>query len=147
MSCNKSMELENSNSIASASDNELNDQVDAEILRELNVESIQDLKKMGIELKGLLRESMPASRSNVLMVRVRDSSSRSIDALVEAQLFRSRSEAAAFLIKKGLEATAGMFKEILDKSEKIRQLKSEIRGILGTVPDDVLDKDGLSEVT
>lgn len=108
-----------------------------DVLKRLNVDSIKDLRQMGRELKEFLREGISTSRSNVVMVRVRDDVSKSIDALVEAELFRSRSEAAAFLIRKGLVATSELFKDVMDKTAEIHRLKMEIRSIIGLEANDI----------
>ncbi|RKY19978.1 MAG: hypothetical protein DRP90_04015 [Planctomycetota bacterium] len=65
------------------------------------------------------------------MVRVEDDMLDKIDFLVEHELFRSRSEAAAFLISKGLEATEDIVEEVMKKAEQIEKLRKEIRDILG----------------
>ncbi|MFY9570930.1 MAG: hypothetical protein WAV20_05990, partial [Blastocatellia bacterium] len=47
-------------------------------------------------------ESALSARDHVVMVRVNDDSLRSLDALVQTGIFKSRSEAAAFLISEGV---------------------------------------------
>jgi len=78
-----------------------------------------------------LRKTLGTGRVNVVMVRVEDDMLDKIDFLVEHELFRSRSEAAAFLISKGLEATEDIVEEVMKKAEQIEKLRKEIRDILG----------------
>ena len=71
-----------------------------------------------------------SARSNVVMTRLDDEDLNRIDALVEIEAFKSRSEATAFFVKEGMNARADVFEKILSTVEKIRELKGEaIRSI------------------
>ncbi|UCG36639.1 MAG: hypothetical protein JSV64_08600 [Candidatus Bathyarchaeota archaeon] len=70
-------------------------------------------------------------RSNVVMTRLGDDDLRSIDALVEVEVFKSRSEAAAFFIKEGIQARGDLFKKVLPTVDKIRELKEQAKRSLG----------------
>ena len=50
--------------------------------------------------------------------------------LVEAGLFRSRSESAAFLIQEGIKNQEVLFAKISTKLEKINKLKKELQNIV-----------------
>lgn len=67
------------------------------------------------------------AREHVLMVRVNEDTLVRINQLMDAGLFRSRSEAAASLIAEGIAAKAELFEHIVDKTEKINKLKEELR--------------------
>jgi len=62
-------------------------------------------------------------RGNVIMTRLDDSDLKQIDALVEVEAFKSRSEAAAFFIKQGIQARKDLFEKVMPTVEKIRELK------------------------
>src|SRR5678815_161919 len=62
-------------------------------------------------------DSALSARDHVVMVRVNDDSLKSLDALVQTGIFKSRSEAAAFLICEGVKAQAALFERI---SERIK---------------------------
>ncbi|UCH30936.1 MAG: hypothetical protein JSV05_05310 [Candidatus Bathyarchaeota archaeon] len=62
-------------------------------------------------------------RSNVVMTRLNDEDLTQIDALVEVEAFKSRSEAAAFFIKEGIQARKDLFLKVMPTVEKIRELK------------------------
>src|SRR5436190_16521263 len=64
-------------------------------------------------------------RDNVVAVRVNDDSLTAIDALVEAGLFKTRSEAAAFLIHEGVQAKAGILNRVQDTVSRITKLREE----------------------
>lgn len=73
-----------------------------------------------------LREKL-ADRSNVVMTRLDDEDLKKIDALVEIEAFKSRSEAAAFFIKEGVNARNDIFQRVMPTVEKIRELKGEAK--------------------
>lgn len=64
-------------------------------------------------------------RGNVVMTRLDDADLKQIDALVEVEAFKSRSEAAAFFIKQGIQARKDLFQKVMPTVEKIRQLKEQ----------------------
>jgi hypothetical protein len=64
-------------------------------------------------------------RGNVVMTRLDDADLKQIDALVEVEAFKSRSEAAAFFIKQGIQARKDLFEKVMPTVEKIRELKEQ----------------------
>lgn len=66
-------------------------------------------------------------RENVVMTRLNDESLEKIDALVEIELFKSRSEAVAFFIAEGLKSREDLFERVMPTIEKIRKLKEELK--------------------
>ncbi len=66
-------------------------------------------------------------RSNVVMTRIDDEDLKKIDALVEIEIFRSRSEATAFFVKEGVGARTDLFREVMPTVEKIRELKGQAK--------------------
>ncbi len=66
-------------------------------------------------------------RSNVVMTRLNDDDLKQIDALVEVEVFNSRSEAAAFFIKEGMLARGDLFQKVMSTVEKIRHLKEQAK--------------------
>jgi Arc/MetJ-type ribon-helix-helix transcriptional regulator len=81
------------------------------------------------ELQALLGRfcGTAAPRGNVVMVRVGDAAIARLDELVEAGLFRSRSEAAAFLIGAGIEAQAPLFQKIGKHSAEIKKIRESLK--------------------
>ena len=69
-------------------------------------------------------------RSNVVMTRLNDEDLRQIDALVEVEVFKSRSEATAFFIKEGIQSRKDLFQRVLPTVDKIRDLKDEAKRLL-----------------
>ncbi len=66
-------------------------------------------------------------RDTTALVRLSDASSDSIDTLVSAGIFKSRSEAASFLIDEGIKAQSSLFQQIQDKLTEIEKLREELR--------------------
>jgi Arc/MetJ-type ribon-helix-helix transcriptional regulator len=87
--------------------------------------------KEGRELKDLLGQFVAnrEGRGNVVMVRMSDEALARIDQLVEATLFGSRSECAAFLIGAGIERHQELFDRLSAHSEEIRRLKEQLRQV------------------
>ena len=70
-------------------------------------------------------------RGNVVMTRLDDADLKQIDALVEVEAFKSRSEAAAFFIRQGMLARKDLFERVMPTVEKIRELKEQAKRELG----------------
>jgi len=66
-------------------------------------------------------------RDNVVMVRVDDGTIRSIDAWIETQAVKSRSEAAALFIREGLKVRADELKELEDALRDVEQARDRLR--------------------
>ncbi len=66
-------------------------------------------------------------RDTTVLVRLSESSSDAIDTLVSAGIFKSRADAAAFLIDEGIKAQSALFQRIQDKLSEIEKLRDELR--------------------
>lgn len=77
-------------------------------------------------LRGALDTAL-SGRGNVIMVRVNDETLKAIDMLVEADVCKSRSEGAAFLINQGIEASSELYDHISGITEQIAELKAKLR--------------------
>ena len=69
-------------------------------------------------------------RTNVVMIRVNDETLRYLDMLVEADICKSRSESAAFLIAQGVKANAALYERISEVTEQIAELRRQLREIV-----------------
>ncbi len=74
--------------------------------------------------------------SMVVSARVRRSDLEIIDNLVTAGIFRSRSEAIAYFIRKGIEASRDWIEKALEQAKKIRELQESIRKELGDLDEE-----------
>ena len=66
-------------------------------------------------------------RGNVVMVRVNDEALKHLDMLVEAEMTKSRSESAAFLISAGIQANQALFDKIGAITQQIASLREQLR--------------------
>ncbi len=84
--------------------------------------------KEGKELKDLLGQyTRGRGRGHVVMARLGDEALARVDQLVEADLFASRSECAAFLIGAGIESQKELFARLSAHTGEIRKLKDQLR--------------------
>jgi Arc/MetJ-type ribon-helix-helix transcriptional regulator len=86
---------------------------------ERTVETIKDAFDRSMGLK-----------NTVLTVRITEEANRRLRMLVEAGIFKSRSESAAFLIEEGIKHQQELFAKIDDKMETIRKIKDELKDIM-----------------
>jgi hypothetical protein len=73
-----------------------------------------------------VREAMKG-RSNTVMTRVNDENLEVMDKLVDAGVFESRSECAAFFIQAGMEGSKSLLGKVDDTAKKIRDLKEKLK--------------------
>lgn len=87
--------------------------------------NLQNVQQIVQSVRAALKE-----RGNVIMTRLNDQDLEKIDALVEVELFKSRSEAAAYFIQEGIKSRKDLFDKVTPTVEKIHQLKHEARAAL-----------------
>ncbi|WP_232216775.1 M protein [Desulfurococcus amylolyticus] len=85
----------------------------------------QDLAERVAEVVGRIAR-LPGT-TLVVSARVRKEDMEVIDKLVEAGVFKSRSEAIAYFTRKGIEASRDWIEKALEKAEKIRELARDLR--------------------
>ena len=66
-------------------------------------------------------------RDATLLIKLNESVADSIDKLVTSGVFKSRAEAAAFLIEEGIKSQGILFTRIQAKMEEIEKLRDELR--------------------
>ena len=71
-------------------------------------------------------EAALSGRGNTVMVRVNDDALEKLDMLIAAGICKSRSESAAFLLQRGIEASAPMYDRIGDVTTRITSLREEL---------------------
>lgn len=95
--------------------------------------SLNDLSEflsgIGRTLEEGVRTAMQG-RGNVLMVRVNDDTLNHIDTLLQAGLFKTRSEAAAYLLHEGIGSKREVFDRISSTAGEITRLRDEMRSAL-----------------
>ena len=53
-----------------------------------------------------------------------------VDQLVQAGIFRSRAEAAGFLVEEGIKTQSALFERVQTKLAEIERLRAELRGMV-----------------
>ena len=81
-----------------------------------------------------------ASRNTVLTIRVNDETNKKLGMLVEAGLFKSRSESAAFLIQEGIKSQEVLFSKMSSKLKKIDEIREELKTIVSSEMEDSKQK-------
>jgi Arc/MetJ-type ribon-helix-helix transcriptional regulator len=66
-------------------------------------------------------------RDTTVLVRLSEATSDGLDTLVSAGIFKTRSEAAAFLVDEGIKTQGALFQRIRDKLTEIERLRAELR--------------------
>ena len=99
-----------------------------------NVETAAKAETWGFsEIASSLRTAVSRAltgRTNVVMIRVNDETLRYLDMLIEADICKSRSESAAFLIAEGVKANAALYERISEVTEQIAELRRQLREIV-----------------
>ena len=86
------------------------------------------VESVGNVLGGIVEtlEVALSGRGNTVMVRVHDDALAKLDMLIAAGICKSRSESAAFLLQRGIEASAPMYDRIGDVTAKITSLQEDL---------------------
>ena len=72
-------------------------------------------------------EAALTARGNTVMVRVNDEALAKLDMLVASGICSSRSEAAAFLLQRGIESSTPLFARIGNVTDQITSLRQELQ--------------------
>ena len=67
------------------------------------------------------------TRENVVMMRVNNETLRNLDMLIEAEVTKSRSESAAYLVGEGIKAQKEFFDRIGEVTDQITKLRTQLR--------------------
>ncbi|KYH41157.1 MAG: hypothetical protein AYL33_004780 [Candidatus Bathyarchaeota archaeon B63] len=69
--------------------------------------------------------TLPGVRSNVVASRISDEDLKLIDMLIEAGLFKTRSEAVAYLVNEGIKARQDIIEKVSSALEEIRRIRRQ----------------------
>lgn len=83
-----------------------------------------------------LERAISAKDEYVVAVKVSAEAQAQLEKLVQAGVFRSRAEAAAYLIDEGIIAQAALFARVDQKLSEIERLRAELRGMVGSNPNE-----------
>src|SRR6187397_2698210 len=90
----------------------------------------ESLSAIGRDISRTIERAMSAKDDYVVAVKVSPSAQEKVDQLVAAGIFRSRAEAAGFLVDEGIKTQAALFERVRQKLAEIERLRAELRGMI-----------------
>ena len=90
----------------------------------------ESLSAIGRDISRTIEKAMSAKDDYVVAVKVSPESQEKLEALVQAGVFRSRAEAAGFLIEEGIKTQSPLFERVRQKLSEIERLRAELRGLI-----------------
>lgn len=90
----------------------------------------ESLSAIGRDISRTIEKAMSAKDDYVVAVKVTPESQEKLEALVQAGVFRSRAEAAGFLIEEGIKTQSALFERVRQKLSEIERLRAELRGMI-----------------
>ena len=90
----------------------------------------ESLSSIGRDISRTIERAMAAKDDYVVAVKVSPEAQERLEQLVQAGVFRSRAEAAAFLIDEGIKAQSPLFDRVRQKLSEIERLRAELRGMI-----------------
>jgi hypothetical protein len=99
-------------------------------VREMASRIPESLSSIGRDISRTIERALAAKDDYVVAVKVSAEAQDSLEQLVQAGVFRSRAEAAAFLIDEGIKGQHELFARVSQKLSEIERLRSELRGMI-----------------
>ena len=90
----------------------------------------ESLSSIGRDISRTIERAISAKDDYVVAVKVSHEAQDKLEQLVQAGVFRSRAEAAAFLIDEGIKTQSALFDRVQQKLSEIERLRAELRGMI-----------------
>ena len=90
----------------------------------------ESLSSIGRDISRTIERALSAKDDYVVAVKVSHDAQERLEQLVQAGVFRSRAEAAAFLIDEGIKSQHELFERVGQKLSEIERLRAELRGMI-----------------
>src|SRR5215208_1062106 len=90
----------------------------------------ESLASIGRDISRTVERALSAKDDYVVAVKVSHEAQERLEQLVQAGVFRSRADAAAFLIDEGIKAQTALFERVSLKLSEIERLRAELRGMI-----------------
>ena len=90
----------------------------------------ESLASIGRDISRTVERALSAKDDYVVAVKLSHEAQDSLEQLVQAGVFRTRAEAAAFLIDEGIKAQSELFARVASKLSEIERLRAELRGMI-----------------
>jgi Arc/MetJ-type ribon-helix-helix transcriptional regulator len=90
----------------------------------------ESLSAIGRDISRTIEKAISAKDDYVVAVKISPEAQDKLEQLVQAGVFRSRAEAAGFLIDEGIRTQAALFERVKQKLAEIERLRAELRGLI-----------------
>jgi Arc/MetJ-type ribon-helix-helix transcriptional regulator len=90
----------------------------------------ESLSAIGRDISRTIERAISAKDDYVVAVKISPSAQEKVDQLVQAGIFRSRAEAAGFLVEEGIKTQTALFERVQQKLAEIERLRAELRGMV-----------------
>ena len=90
----------------------------------------EQLSAIGRDISRTIERAISAKDDYMLAVKVSQDAQVKLGQLVQAGVFGTRAEAAAFLIDEGIKSQGPLFERVEQKLGEIERLRAELRGMI-----------------
>jgi hypothetical protein len=94
----------------------------------------ESLSAIGRDISRTIEKAISAKDDYVVAVKVTPASQEKLEQLVAAGVFRSRAEAAGYLIDEGIKTQSALLERVRQKLSEIERLRAELRGLITDKP-------------
>jgi Arc/MetJ-type ribon-helix-helix transcriptional regulator len=94
----------------------------------------ESLSAIGRDISRTIEKAISAKDDYVVAVKVSPEAQDKLEQLVQAGVFRSRAEAAGYLIDEGIKTQSALFERVRQKLAEIERLRAELRGLISDKP-------------
>src|SRR5215204_1816425 len=99
-------------------------------VREIASRIPESLASIGRDISRTDERALAAKDDYVVAVKVSHEAQERLEQLLQAGVFRTRADAAAFLIDEGIKAQHELFDRVSLKLSEIERLRAELRGMI-----------------
>jgi len=100
-------------------------------VRDMAARIPEQLSAIGRDISRTIERAISAKDDYMLAVKVSQEAQIKLGQLVQAGVFGTRAEAAAFLIDEGIKSQGPLFERVEQKLGEIERLRAELRGLVG----------------
>ena len=100
-------------------------------VRDMAARIPEQLSAIGRDISRTIERAISAKDDYMLAVKVSQDAQIKLGQLVQAGVFGTRAEAAAFLIDEGIKTQTDLFNRVEEKLAEIERLRAELRGLVG----------------
>jgi hypothetical protein len=100
-------------------------------MRDMAARIPEQLSAIGRDISRTIERAISAKDDYMLAVKVSQDAQVKLGQLVQAGVFGTRAEAAAFLIDEGIKTQGPLFERVEQKLAEIERLRAELRGMVG----------------